>query len=256
MTLLKFDCGNQEALVGFLYDECDALDRAAIAAHLLICSRCAADVATLRATRTRLAAWTPPQAQLGFKVAADRDVAPDVTPAPATVLRPSRWWRQPLPAWGQAAAAALIFSVGLGLGALRGTATQAPATSASVATTTAPSGVSRSDLVALEQRLLSEINQHVGPTVTPTGAPAQSNASNAAILNQVRALIQDSEKRQQQELALRTAEVIRDFDTQRRGDLARIEQTFGQMEGATTTQVEQQRQMLNYLMRVSQTPQR
>jgi hypothetical protein len=85
--------------------------------------------------------------------------------------------------------------------------------------------------------------------VSGGGASAQTNA---ALLQQVRAMIQDSEKRQQQELALRTAEVIRDFDTQRRGDLARIEQTFGQMEGTTGAQVEQQRQMLNYLMRVSQ----
>ena len=58
---------------------------------------------------------------------------------------------------------------------------------------------------------------------------------------------------QQRELALRTAEVVRDLDSQRRGDLARIERTFGQMEGTNNVQVEQQRQMLNYLMRVSQT---
>jgi hypothetical protein len=72
------------------------------------------------------------------------------------------------------------------------------------------------------------------------------------MLARVRALIQESEERQQRELALRTTEIVRDFDAQRRGDLVKIERTFGQMEGTTGVQVEQQRQMLNYLMRVSQ----
>ena len=65
-------------------------------------------------------------------------------------------------------------------------------------------------------------------------------------------MIEDSEQRQQRELALRTAEVVRDFDAQRRDDLARIERTMGQMDGTTGVEVAQQRQMLNYLMRVSQ----
>ena len=65
-------------------------------------------------------------------------------------------------------------------------------------------------------------------------------------------MIQDSEQRQQRELALRTAEVVRDFDAQRKDDLSRIERTMGQMDGTTGVEVAQQRQMLNYLMRVSQ----
>jgi anti-sigma factor RsiW len=258
MTLLNFDCGNQEALIGFLYEECDAIERAAISAHLMICSRCAAEVAGMRATRTSLAAWAPPDAQLGFRLVSDRELPPEVRPAAATVLRPSRWWRQPMPAWAQAAAAVLIFTVGTGLGALRGTAEKTPAPIASAPVQTAAAGVSQDELAALEQRLRSEINtqinQHLATTVSMASVPAQTGAagqSNAAILNQVRLMIQDSEKRQQRDLALRTAEVVRDFDTQRRGDLTRIEQTFGQMEGTTGAQVEQQRQMLNYLMKVS-----
>lgn len=255
MTLLNFDCGNQTALVGYVYDECDAVECAAITAHLIICSRCAADVASLHATRTALTAWTPPEAQLGFRIVSDRESTLPVASTSATVLRPSRWWRQPMPAWAQAAAAVLIFTVGAGLGALRGTTMQAPAAAESAAGVNTPpasqTAVSRDDLTALEQRLRSEFSQRVAAPASVSGAPVQANS---ALLQQVRDLIQNSEKRQQQELALRTAEVIRDFDTQRRGDLARIEQTFGQMEGATGVQVEQQRQMLNYLMRVSQTP--
>ena len=45
---------------------------------------------------------------------------------------------------------------------------------------------------------------------------------------------------------------LRDFDSQRSVDLAQIQRSFGQMEGATSAEVREQRQMLNYLMRVSQ----
>ena len=65
-------------------------------------------------------------------------------------------------------------------------------------------------------------------------------------------MIDDSEQRQQRELALRAAEMVRDFGAQRNDDLARIERTFGQMDGTTGVEVAQQRQMINYLMRVSQ----
>lgn len=254
---LNFDCGNQEALVGYLYDEQAPAERAAIAAHLLVCSRCAKDVAALGATRAELAAWTPPEVQLGFRVAA-QESAGSALMSPLAVVEPSRWWRQPMPAWAQAAAAVLIFAVGAGLGALRGSANATPPGAAAV--TSADAAVSPGDLAALEQRLRAEIAQ-LRPTAVATAeastepgapVPAAAPASQAELLRQVRSLVEESEQRQQRELTLRTAAVIRDFDTQRRGDLARIEQTFGRMEGTTGVQVEQQRQVLNYLMRVSQ----
>ena len=62
----------------------------------------------------------------------------------------------------------------------------------------------------------------------------------------------ESEQRQQRLLALRTAELVNDFDSQRRVDLAQIQRTFGQIEGLTGAEVREQREMLNYLMRVSQ----
>ena len=68
----------------------------------------------------------------------------------------------------------------------------------------------------------------------------------------MRALIEESEQRQQRELALRTAQVVRDFDSQRRVDLAQIQRSFGQIEGLTGAEVREQRQMLDYLMRVSE----
>ncbi len=280
---LNYDCDNHEGLLGYLYDESEPAERAAVAAHLAVCTRCSAELAALRATRMDLAAWAPPDAQLGFRIVADSPAAPlagDGVAADAAsglgaadvasgvsrkVLRPARWWSQPMPAWAQAAAAILIFAAGAGLGALRTTgaaptgAGNAAAAQSAQAASSAPalsnSSVSDQQLAQLEQRLRNEltgvgVNSGVGAAnITAAGVKG------VPTLEQVRALIQESEQRQQRELALRTAEVIRDFDTQRRGDLARIEQTFGQMEGNTGVQVEQQRQMLNYLMRVSQRPQ-
>jgi hypothetical protein len=106
--------------------------------------------------------------------------------------------------------------------------------------------VTRADLAALEQRLRSEMSQ-VRATTSPAAA-----TGDARVLERVSAMIDDSEQRQRRELALRTTEMVRDFDAQRSDDLVRIERTLGQMDGTTGAEVVQQRQMLNYLMRVSQ----
>jgi len=240
-----FTCGDYGALVSYLYDECEPNERRAISAHVAVCRGCAEEIASLGATRELLGAWSPPDAQLGFRVVSD--------PSPSNVLRPSRWWLQPMPAWAQAAAAAVIFATGVTLGALRATTgtTDAQASNPQASNVTLTAGptaaVTPGDLSALEQRLRAEMSQ-----MRNTNGPAPVSAGDAQVLERVRVLIQDSEQRQQRELALRTAEIVRDFDAQRQGDLTRIERAMGQMDGTTGVEVAQQRQMLNYLMRVSQ----
>jgi hypothetical protein len=84
------------------------------------------------------------------------------------------------------------------------------------------------------------------------GDRATSDVSEDQLLARVRTLIEESALRQRRELALRTAQIVRDFDAQRRVDLAQIQSTFGQIEGLTGAEVREQRQMLDYLIRVSQ----
>ena len=60
------------------------------------------------ATRRHLEVWTPPDAELGFRMQ-----------VPSQEAR-LPWWRAPLPAWAQAAAALVIFGVGLSVGLVRG----------------------------------------------------------------------------------------------------------------------------------------
>ena len=255
-----FQCGDNTALVGYLYDECEPAERQAIEAHVDVCAACAAELAALGSTRLQLASWTPPEAELGFQVVrpqarAHRAEQESVLrPSVPWGLRPGPWFRQPLPAWAQAAAAFLIFAAGLWLGVERGSA---PAGTAPAAATVASGSAvpantaTATDLAALEQRLRAEMAQVRTASSSAAGAPA-STSSEAQLLARVRALIDESEQRQQRELAFRIGQVGRDFDTQRRADLATIQRTFGQMEGQTGAEVRDQRETLNYLMRVSQ----
>lgn len=251
-----FECGDNTALVTYLYDECAPGERSAIESHLAMCPACAAELAALSSTSLQLAAWTPPELDFDFRIVAEKR-------APV-VLRPSRWWRQPMPAWAQAAAAAAIFGTGLSLGLIGGVGgvgSDAPAPAATQAVQPAAVGspaagvrtagaVSRDDLVALEQRLRAEMAQ-----ARAAAASAPAAGSDTQVLSRVRALIEESEQRQRRELALRTAEVVRDIDAQRQFDMTRIQRVFGQFEGTAGAEIQRQRQDLNNLIRVSQRPQ-
>jgi anti-sigma factor RsiW len=245
-----------------LYDECEPAERAAVDAHLAVCPACAAEIAALGSARLQLASWTPPDVDLGFTIVKPQATAAGVPrPEAVEVPEPRRrsswaWFWQPMPVWTQVAAACLIFAAGLTLGVLRGNAVpQSVSRQPSAAPLAAVQGISSTtvtadDLAALEQRLRKEMAQlRATPVSSAVPSPA---ASNAQILAQVRAMIDESEQRQQRELALRTAQVVRDFDSQRQVDLARIERNFGQIEGLTGAEVREQRQMLNYLLRVSE----
>jgi hypothetical protein len=175
-----------------------------------------------------------------------------------------------LPAWAQAAAAVVVLGAGAGLANLQieygkeglrlrtGWGAQTvrqvsiPPGAPSVQAASAPAdrAVSPGDLAALEARLRAEIAQNARTVTTPAAGPVMSRD----VLDQVRALVDESERRQQKELAFRLAQVVRDVESQRRADLVRIEQNMGQIEGLTGQEVVRQRDMLNYLMRVSQRP--
>jgi anti-sigma factor RsiW len=257
-----FQCGENTALVSYLYDECEPAERLAIEAHVTVCAACTAELAALRSARLHLAAWTTPEAELSFQIVRPQAsiLGVGATHAPPP-LQPGAlgsgagaWWNRAFPVWAQAAAAALIFAAGLALGVLGGgtpTASRAVATTPAPAQVAGPTAVSSTELADLERRLRAEMAQLRTATVTP-GAVAPQGTSEAQLLARVRTLIEESEQRQQRELALRTAQVVRDFDSQRRVDLAQIQRNFGQIEGLTGAEARQQREMLNYLMRVSE----
>ena len=262
-----FQCGDNPALVGYMYGECDPAERRVIGRHLAVCPACAAELEALGATRIQLAAWTPPEARLGFRMVSDAspfDFAQGrpfdgVRLAPSVVEGAQRWWAQPVPAWAQAAAAAVIFATGLSLGVWRGTSSDgtasvgnSPVTAALTPAGAAANLASAGDLTALEQRLRSEMALLRPSAPSAAGTSRTASVSEADILARVRALIDESEQRQQRELALRTAQVVRDFDSQRRVDLQNVRSIVGQVEGSTGAEIARQQQTLQYLMRVSE----
>jgi hypothetical protein len=248
-----FRCENHAALVSFLYDDFEPGERETMMAHLASCASCTAELALLRATRRQLAGWSAPERALGFQISESQVAGPrlqdsgplkpaDVAmPAPAVAAAP--WWRQPLPAWAQMAAAVVIFGSGLAVGMTNGRSTPAPAAVAAVAVqpvrvspVSAPvASVSPADLKALESRLHAEISAEVSRV--RTAVPARADE---AMLRRVDTLITQritqSEQRQRQDLALRTAQLVRDFDAQRRVDLVNIQNSMGAMEALSGAQ--------------------
>jgi hypothetical protein len=249
---------NGEELVSYLYDEAGADERAQIEAHLAQCADCRAELESLRILRTGLGSWTPPERELGFTIVSRSEPVPSGR----------RWW---VPAWGLAAAAALVLAASAAIANLEvrygddgltvrtgwgrslesGVAADRSDSPAAVSPP-APETAWRSELAALEQRLRRDFAEGTRAASARTGAPraavAADGGASADLLRRVQALIDASESRQQRELALRVAQLVRDFDRQRQADLLRIQHGFGQLEGTTAAD----RELLNYLVRVSQ----
>ncbi len=243
-----FQCGDSGALVAYLYDECSPGEHAVIAAHISGCVTCASEIDALSATRRTLASWKPPDLALGFQITRS-DVA---AKEPARVLEPKiAWWRAPLPAWAQAAAALVIFAAGLSVGTLRtGSApqtatTQPSATAPADARATAPSA-SRDDLARLEQRLRTEFARL---SSTPNATPAAARGSDDALIARVKTLIEESaadERRGFTERMLSMADII---ERQRRVDMASIGQSVGELRGVTREQLLKQDEAYNAALR-------
>jgi hypothetical protein len=247
------DPGRTEALVAVLYDELDAAERARVEAHLSGCPVCRAEVNALRELRLELPAWTPPERELGFAIVDRAERAKPVV---------ARGWA--MPAWGLAAAAALVLAAAAAVANLDVSygrdgfrvrtgwsrdASPAAANESRTAQSAARSdaAVWRQELTSLERRLRSEFASPATAGAAVQTAQASADGS-PDVLRRVRALIEESEGRQHRELALRFAQLLRDFDRQRQTDLVRIQQGLGQLEGSAAAD----RELLNYVVRVSQ----
>ena len=263
---MNFNCADKEMLIAYLYGEGDAATRSLVEAHLATCAGCADEVAGFGKVRTMLAEWTPPERAAGFKLVRDEPSA-----AGAHVLRPARWWRSPLPVWAQVAAAVVLFAGGAALanvevhygkdgfvvrtGWLRppSPASQAPVEPRPVpaqlqASTATPW---RADLASLERQLRDEIHQQAlaargGATAVPVQASAPA-VDEQQIMARVQALLDASERRQQNEMAYRIGLVAGDLQNQRLADMRRVQQGFA----LTGAEVVKQRQAITNLFGVS-----
>jgi len=97
-----------------------------------------------------------------------------------------------------------------------------------------------SSITLLPQAASDVTSPNSGVTLQP--APADRDPMDTEVLLQrVRSMIDQSEQRQQRELALRLSQVTREVDTQHQADLLRIQQDFGHQQEAT----------MDYLVRTS-----
>jgi len=281
-------CGDPAALAGFIYDECDDRERAAMLAHLAECAACAAEVTALQGTRQTLAQWEPPPAERDFRVPlgiAGRAMADGESAGETSVVAfrpkaaadaPARWWHwAAMPAWSQAAAAVALFAVGAATAAVMNVEVRRDQAGITIRTgwfQSAPAAAPATTEVdaAVQARIREEVRRvhaeadsakaaggtvavaAARPGLSTAGQPV-GEAASGDTLRQMRQLVAESEQRQQRELALRVAQMVRDVDSQRRADIAKIERTVSPMEGVTSEELQQQRRMLNYLISVSQT---
>ena len=192
-----FRCEDNAALIGFLYDDCDAGEQARITAHLAVCPSCAGELAALSATREHLSAWTPPDAQLGFRMNQGEDRA-----------RAAAWWSRPMPAWAQLAAAVVIFAAGTAVGL--GTAGRVSVAGVDPVVAAA----TRADLGRLEQRLKRVEDRPAGQVASVKLDEAAREALLMNVSRLVRDSVLDSEKRMQRELAYRLLNSSADYQNE------------------------------------------
>ena len=209
-----------DALLAYAYGECEPAQHRQVAAHVASCAECAAAVESLRVLHGALEAWDAPSLPAGIRVVSEREA----------LGQP--WWSQALrPAWGVALAAGVVLGVGLALGGVElqrvdggfalhvGGAAQPGAAAAlqraearsgaePVATPTGGALPWHVDLARLE----SELRRDLAP-----------EGGHAALLEQVRGLISQSERRQQQQRSLWLTEFAQDLDIQRPADRVPIE---------------------------------
>ena len=229
---------NQDALLDYLYDEGDPADRLAIARHLQECVTCSVAVLELRTVRGMLAEWKPPPAQLGFRIVQGPAEAPIAMPVD---VPQRRWWSQPSSyrSWAQLAAGVLLFVAGMAVSQLHvnyadGALTVRARSAAAPPLENAPP--------TLAGRTLS-IHLPAAPVEVANTNPASDSERREAmeeLLQRVRTMIDQSESRQQRELALRLSQVAGEVDAQHQADLLRIQQDFGR-----------QQEMMDYLVRTS-----
>jgi anti-sigma factor RsiW len=254
MTDLSCGYGDdrEAAIVAFLYGEADAnpSERSAFEAHMRTCARCQADVASLGQVRVQLGAWSPPEPSFGMH----NSQSPIGNPQSA-IRSPQSWWRA-VPAWAQVAAALLFLGVSAGLANLdiqyrgltirTGWSPRAAADATAISARSADPAATapwRTDLSALERQLKSEI-QAMQSTSTKTVAASPSDVE---VSRRVRAMVDESEKRQQRELALRIAELARDVTAQRQADMVKIDRTLGLVQNNVGIEVMKTREKMNQM---------
>jgi hypothetical protein len=193
-------CDERERLLDYLYDACDPVERRTVERHLEGCDACRDEVSGLRAVRLNLLAWDVPEHGSVWK--------------PFAPARVSPWYRE-VPAWALAAAASLVFMLGLAGGVVsrqifpaQAAVTHAGAPAAVLAPYLSPQ-VTSAELAAAEQRIMKAIDLRMDQRLQPVAAHGrlqQVGLSRQEVLNLTGAL----EEQQRQALRANNVRLLQD----------------------------------------------
>lgn len=246
-------CDSKELLVSFLYDELDPSAKRSFANHLITCVECRDELAELGVTRGQIALWTPPQSDLGFRI-----VRGTAAPPPVRHFRIA-------PAWGLAAAAILVMAVGAAIANLDvrygrdglvvrtgwNHGVDAPGTAQDNADGSNVANVDWKTQAGQLDRRLRDLETAISARTSPVRSASVSGMSDAEVLQRVREMLGQSETRQQRAFATRIAEITRDFDAQRKLDLAAIDQGMTRLQNTSGAEVKQYRDVIQRLYKAT-----
>jgi len=223
-------CDSKELLVSFLYDEIDPAEKHAFQRHLSTCVECRDELAALGATRAQVALWTPPDGDLGFRIVREAE-------------SPKRRWFQLSPAWGLAAAAMLLVAIGAAIANLDirygsdGLVVRTGWNHVNPARQSADSNVTPVEWKAQADQLDRRLRELEQTMSARAGSPVQnasaSDLSDAELLHRVRDIVGQSETRHERMVATRLTELMREYDAQRRLDLATIDQGMTRLQNSS-----------------------
>ena len=210
-------CNDREKLIAYLYDEASASERRQVDVHLAECGDCRDELRAFRSVRQDLLAWDVPTYESVWK--------PFVT---TPVVAP--WWKQ-VPAWGLAAAAMLIFGIGLAGGFAGRALASRPVTSQAQTVVEPGTKVSLTAATADEVRALQERLAAIERVATNRPESATTVAVTSAQLQQ---LLKDTEGRIKQDTTRKLLTNIAEMQRQRLWD-----------QQATTQQINEVQQQIN-----------
>ena len=262
-----FRCEDKETLVAYLYGEVEGDVRREVERHLRTCAACTRETEGLQTVRDDLQLWTPPEPEFGFSIVQNAEGAARPTPVP------TRAWASlhGLPAWAQVAAAALLVAAAAAIAnvQVRSTADGMVVTTgwmqnaepAAATSAPAPSNEEwRGQLVALEQNLRNELREElrneigaqqtaIRDAVATTGStPEAPNSEAAVVMRRVQSMIEASEERQRQEMALRFAQAERIWNVRWANDRVTLSRQLGSLQGRTFAVQADQQELRNQML--------
>jgi anti-sigma factor RsiW len=242
-------CDSKELLVSYLYDELDSRDKETFRAHLASCADCRDEMAGLRATQGHLAAWAPPEPDLGFQIIRRASAQP---PAPRVRLNPL---------WGLAAAAVLVLAAGAALAHIEvrygtdglvlrtGWNRTTAGDTQTLAADKSAGAVLPVDWKQHAEQLEQRLRQLETSAAQAALVSAPSDAADAAVLRRVSELVGQSEKRQERALGVRLTQMAQDIDARRKIDLALIDQGLMRLQNTNVAELRQSRDLMQRMYR-------